>query len=47
MMDIKEGLLLWFINFLIKKSSGSGVNMQVMPKKQLAEELDKPIIIKF
>ena len=30
-----------------KKSSGSGVNMHVMPNKQLAEELEKPIIRKF
>ena len=33
--------------FFNKKSSGSGVNMQVMPNKQLAEELEKPIIRKF
>ena len=29
MMDIKEFLLLWFINVLIKKLSGSGVNEKV------------------
>ena len=29
MMDIKEVLLLWFINVLIKKSPGSGVNEKV------------------
>ena len=28
-MDIKEFLLLWFINVLIKKLSGSGVNEKV------------------
>ena len=33
--------------FFNKKSSGRGVNMQVMPNKQLAEELEKPIIRKF
>ena len=32
MVDIKEDLLLWFINFLIKKFMGGGVN------KQLAKE---------
>ena len=26
MIDIKEVLLLWFINFLIKKTGGNGVN---------------------
>ena len=41
-MDIKEVLLLWFINFLIKKTQGSGAN-----NEQLAEKLHKPIIRKF
>ena len=30
-----------------KKSKGSGVNIEVKPSEQLAEELHKPIIIKF
>ena len=33
--------------FFDKKSSGSGVNINVKPSKQLAEELHKPIIRKF
>ena len=59
MMDIKEGLLLWFINLLIKafdkksasllgKSvSGSGVNIPLEFNEQLAEELHKAIIRSF
>ena len=48
MMNIKEGLLLWFINFLIK-SEGSDVNMHANNERnlELAEELHKPIIRKF
>ena len=58
-MDIKEGLLLWFINLLIKvfdkksasllgKSvSGSGVNIPLEFNEQLAEELHKAIIRNF
>ena len=47
-MDIKEGLLLWFINFLDKKSKGSGVaNNEVKQNLQSAKELHKPIIRKF
>ena len=52
-MDIKEVLLLWFINFLIK-SACSGVvnnnnnnNNNNKQNLQLAEELYKPIIKKF
>ena len=46
-MDIKEGLLLWFIKF-DKKSKGSGVaNNDIKQYLQLAEELHKPIIRKF
>ena len=47
MIDIKEELLLWFINFLIKKSKGSGVNIPLEFNEQLAKELHKPIIRKF
>ena len=32
--------------FLDKKSTGSGVNMPLEFNKQLAEELDKPIVRK-
>ena len=42
MMDIKEALLAWFLNFLIKKSSGSGIKS--MPNQQLADELHKTAI---
>ena len=46
-MDIKEGLLLWFIKF-DKKSKGSGVaNNDIKQYLQLTEELHKPIIRKF
>ena len=58
MMDIKEDKLLWFINFLIKKSAsladkstkGSGLSHTIKStpqSKQLAKELHKPIIRKF
>ena len=47
MMDIKRGLLLQFTNFLIKKSKGSGINITLESKEQLAKELHKPIIRKF
>ena len=46
-MDIKEVQPLWFINFLIKKVSGSGVNNEIKQNQQLAEELYKPVIKKF
>ena len=44
--DIKEGLLLWFTNVLIKKTSGSGVNNEFKQNRQFAKELHKPIIKK-
>ena len=47
MMDIKDDLLLSFINFFEKKSKGSGVNIPLEFNEQLAEELHKPIIRKF
>ena len=54
-MDVKEVLLLWFINFLIKKTSDSGANNKIkqnqrpldLATQQLAEKLRKPIIRKF
>ena len=42
-MDIKEVLLQWFINFLIKKNS----DLMTRSDQQLAEELNKLSIIKF
>ena len=54
MVDIKEGFLLWFTNFLIKKSAGSGTNTHAnnerpldLDTQKIAEELHKPIIRKF
>ena len=35
MMDIKEVLLEWFINFLIKKTSSGGIKNEIMPNKEL------------
>ena len=54
MMDVKEGWLLWFINFLRKKTKGSGVTAfanksaikSIIQNGQLAEELHK-LIRKF
>ena len=53
MMDIKKVLLQWFTNFLIKKTSGSGIKHKNMTNqrsldlatRELAEELHKLIII--
>ena len=42
MMDIKQVLLQWFINFLIKETSGSGIKNEIISNKELAEELHKP-----
>ena len=55
MMDVKDVLLLWFINFLIKKTASladkstsvSGVNNEIKQKQQIADELCEPIIRKF
>ena len=50
MMDVKEDWLLWsigFYGFFDKKSKGSGVNIEVRPSEQLAEELHKPITRNF
>ena len=45
-MDIKEDLLLWFTNFLIKKRQLAVINMNANNEK-LAEDLHKPIIKTF
>ena len=47
MMDIREVLLLWFINILIKNTSGSGIKNETKQNQQLAEELYKQINKKF
>ena len=47
MMDVKEVLLWWFTTFLIKQTSGSSIKNEKMSDQQLAEELHKPIILKF
>ena len=31
-MDIEKVMLLWFINFLIKKNQGSGANNEIKQK---------------
>ena len=36
MMGIKEVLLLWFINFLIKKSKGGSVNNEIKQNKAIS-----------
>ena len=47
MMDIKQVLLQWFINFLIKETSGSGIKNEIISNKELAEELHKPSLETF
>ena len=44
MMGIKEDLLLWFINFFDKTSTGSGVNIRSEFNKQLAEEFTNQLL---
>ena len=44
MIDIKEGLLLQFTNFLIKSRV---TNNKIKQNLQLAEELQKPVIRNF
>ena len=41
MMDINVYLLQWFINFLMKKTSGSGIRNNNISNKEVAEELHK------
>ena len=45
MVDINVDLLQWFIYFLIRKTSGSGIKN--ISNNKLAEKLQKPIIAKF
>ena len=47
MMDIDADFFQWFINFLIKETSGRTVKSENVSSKELAEELHKPIIKKF
>ena len=47
-MDIKEVLLQWFINSLIKKSAyGGGVKNENISNQKTDEELHKPVMRKF
>ena len=46
MMDIKEILLHWFDKFFDKKLLVVVLKMRILKKKQLSEELHKPIIRK-
>ena len=46
-MDIKGVLLQWFITFLRKKASGSGIKNEDMSDHKWVEELHKPIIKKM
>ena len=43
----QRGLAFMVYKFFDKKSKWSGVNIEVKPGKQLAEELNKPIIRNF
>ena len=47
MMDIKVAMRQWFVNLLIKKTSGETVKNEIISNKELSEELRKPIIRKF
>ena len=47
MIDINMDLLQLFINLLIKKISGSGIKNEKNLKKEIAEELNTPIIRNF
>ena len=47
MMDINVELLQWFIIVFIKEPSCITVKNEIISNKELAEELDKPIIKKF
>ena len=40
-------LLQWSINFYIKKTSGGTIKNKIISNKELAEELQKPIILIF
>ena len=43
----QRGLASMAYRFFDKKSKGSGINIEMEPSKQLAEELHKPIIRNF
>ena len=47
MIVVKEALLQWSIDFLIKKTSGGAIKNGNMSNKELAKELHKPIVWKF
>ena len=47
MMDIKEVVVLRFIDFLIKKPQVSGANIEIKENEKLVEEIHKPVIRKF
>ena len=47
MIDMNVNFLQWFINFFGKKTSGVTVKNENISNKELAEELQKPIIRKF
>ena len=47
LIDVNADLLQWFINSLIKKSSGRDIKNENVSNKKLAEELHKPITRKF
>ena len=44
MIDVNMDLLQCFINFLIKRTSGSGIKNENISNTELMEELYKPII---
>ena len=44
MIDVNMDLLQCFINFLIKRKSGSGIKNENISNTELMEELYKPII---
>ena len=46
-MSINVDMLQWYTNFLIKKTSGSGIKNENMLNKELAEEFHKPILRKI
>ena len=46
-MDITVDLLQWSLDFPVKKISGSSIENENIPNKDLAEELHKPITRKF
>ena len=47
MLDVMMDLIQWFVNVLMKKSFGGAIKNETISNKELAEELYKPIIIKF